>query len=153
MKNVKRISLMTMMQISAWKQRRWFCLTPFWNENYHNCMLYNVYLANCLRYVCVCVCHLLSHHKQNKLRESVKECLVCRQAVERCDCCAHLWYFETCYGTPGYWLSYVNTHWFSCICHLEETQYISPGAGNCSLMPLHPTPQQTDTRKQIKSHV
>lgn len=42
-----------------------------------------------------------------------------------------LWYCNPCYGTPGYRLSCVNID-SPASAILEEIQYISPGAGNCS---------------------
>lgn len=57
------------------------------------------------------------------------------------DCCVRLWYCKPCCGTPGYWLCYVNTHWFSCVCHFGRvTIYFPRGWGLFPRAPLHSTP-------------
>lgn len=57
------------------------------------------------------------------------------------DCCVRLWYCKPCCGTPGYWLSYVNTHWFSCVCHFGRVAiYFPRGWGLFPRAPLHSTP-------------
>lgn len=92
-----------------------------------------------------------SHHKPIKFGESKKVIFSLfglwnsRRQTEK-KSCACLWYCKSCYGTPGYWLSYVNTHWFS----LEEIQYISTGAGNCCFATPPPNTHTGETTNKHK---